>query len=70
MANLKVILENCDLKSLESIYKASYVALEAGADFVKTSTGKLKILNFKKLFRKRIPWSYFRTLYCYGQSFS
>ena len=37
---LKVIIECCDLGSSENIYRASTIALEAGADFVKTSPGK------------------------------
>lgn len=41
-AHLKVILETGALNSYENIYKASIVALEAGGDFIKTSTGKLK----------------------------
>lgn len=40
---LKVILETGVLKSPELIYKASILAMEAGADFIKTSTGKEKI---------------------------
>ncbi|EGR33759.1 hypothetical protein IMG5_039540 [Ichthyophthirius multifiliis] len=40
--NLKVILETCEIQSLESIYKLGYQALENGADFIKTSTGKGK----------------------------
>lgn len=39
---LKVILETGELKSLENIRKASELALHAGADFIKTSTGKSK----------------------------
>jgi len=38
--HLKVILEICELKTLTDIYKLSYKSLEAGADFIKTSTGK------------------------------
>lgn len=41
-AHLKVILENCELKGLDSIYKLSYLSLCAGGDFIKTSTGKGK----------------------------
>jgi deoxyribose-phosphate aldolase len=37
---LKVILETGELNSLENVYKASLINLEAGADFIKTSTGK------------------------------
>ena len=39
---LKIILETSELKDLASIYKLSYLALSAGADFIKTSTGKGK----------------------------
>lgn len=37
---LKVILETGELKSADLIRKASELAIEAGADFIKTSTGK------------------------------
>lgn len=37
---LKVILETGELASPERIAEASRIALEAGADFIKTSTGK------------------------------
>lgn len=37
---LKVILEICDLPSPILVEHASRVAIEAGADFIKTSTGK------------------------------
>lgn len=39
-AKLKVILETGALKTAENIYNASIIAMEAGADFIKTSTGK------------------------------
>ncbi len=39
-AHLKVILETGALKSYEKIWKASFLAMQAGADFIKTSTGK------------------------------
>lgn len=39
---LKLILEVGELGSYENIYKASKIALEAGADFIKTSTGKIE----------------------------
>jgi deoxyribose-phosphate aldolase len=39
-AHLKAILATGDLKTLRSVYKASMVAMMAGADFIKTSTGK------------------------------
>lgn len=37
---LKVILETGELKSVENIRRASEIAIKAGADFIKTSTGK------------------------------
>lgn len=40
---LKVILETGELKSTDLIQKASEIAIEAGADFIKTSTGKCTI---------------------------
>jgi len=40
-AHLKVILESGILPTPESIAKASQIAMEAGADFIKTSTGKV-----------------------------
>lgn len=39
-AHLKVILETGALKSASNIMKASILAMYAGADFIKTSTGK------------------------------
>ncbi len=39
-AHLKAILGTGDLKTLRNVYKASMVAIQAGADFIKTSTGK------------------------------
>ena len=40
---LKVILETGILKTEELIHKASVLAMEAGADFIKTSTGKVSV---------------------------
>ncbi len=40
---LKVILETGCLVTAENIRKASFLAMNAGADFIKTSTGKEKI---------------------------
>ena len=37
---LKIILETGELKTPEEIYEGSKTAIEAGADFIKTSTGK------------------------------
>ena len=42
LAHLKVILETGALKTPEKIWKASHLAMMAGADFIKTSTGKLE----------------------------
>lgn len=42
-AILKVILETGELGTLENIKRASDIALYAGADFIKTSTGKISI---------------------------
>ena len=39
-AHLKVILGTGDLATLRNVYKASMIAMMAGADFIKTSTGK------------------------------
>ena len=42
-ATLKVILETGALKTPEQIYNASLLAMAAGADFIKTSTGKIDV---------------------------
>ncbi len=39
-AHMKAILATGDLKTLRNVYKASMVTMQAGADFIKTSTGK------------------------------
>jgi len=39
-AHLKAILATGDLATLSNVYAASMVAMQAGADFIKTSTGK------------------------------
>ncbi len=39
-AHLKAILATGDLKTLRNVYAASMAAMQAGADFIKTSTGK------------------------------
>ena len=41
-AHLKVISETGELQTLENIRKASDIAMHAGADFIKTSTGKVQ----------------------------
>ena len=40
-AHLKVILETGELETYDSVRKASHLAMAAGADFIKTSTGKV-----------------------------
>jgi len=41
-SHLKVILETGELDTLDNIRKASEIAMFAGADFIKTSTGKIQ----------------------------
>ncbi len=40
-ARLKVILETGELSTLDNVRRASDIAMHAGADFIKTSTGKI-----------------------------
>jgi deoxyribose-phosphate aldolase len=40
-AHLKVILETGELVTLDNVRRASWLAMLAGADFIKTSTGKI-----------------------------
>jgi deoxyribose-phosphate aldolase len=40
-AHLKVILETGELGTYDNVRRASMLAMEAGADFIKTSTGKV-----------------------------
>jgi deoxyribose-phosphate aldolase len=42
-AHLKVILETGELQTYDNIRRASYLAMLAGADFIKTSTGKVSV---------------------------
>jgi deoxyribose-phosphate aldolase len=42
-AHLKVILETAELATLDNVRRASWLALLAGGDFIKTSTGKLTV---------------------------
>ena len=65
---LKVILEVCELPSPTLIRRASELAMEGGADFIKTSTGKgaggatpdaagimlEAIANYVKIYKKRV----------------
>ncbi|MBL7925664.1 MAG: deoxyribose-phosphate aldolase [Bacteroidia bacterium] len=41
-AHLKVILETGEISTLDNVRKASHIAMYAGADFIKTSTGKVQ----------------------------
>lgn len=41
-ARLKVIFETGELSTLDNVRKASEIAMHAGADFIKTSTGKIQ----------------------------
>ena len=41
-AHLKVILETGELETYDNVRRASYLAMGAGADFIKTSTGKIQ----------------------------
>ena len=41
LAHLKVILETGELGTYDNVRRASMLAMEAGADFIKTSTGKV-----------------------------
>jgi len=41
VAHLKVILETGELKTYDNVRRASWLAMQAGADFIKTSTGKV-----------------------------
>jgi len=40
---LKVILETGELETLDNVRMASNIAMQAGADFIKTSTGKVSV---------------------------
>jgi deoxyribose-phosphate aldolase len=40
-AHLKVILETGELRTLDNVRRASWLAMLAGGDFIKTSTGKI-----------------------------
>lgn len=42
-AHMKAILATGDLKTLTNVWRASMVAMQAGADFIKTSTGKEEV---------------------------
>jgi deoxyribose-phosphate aldolase len=42
-AHLKVIFETGELQTLDNVRRASWLAMLAGADFIKTSTGKVAV---------------------------
>ena len=42
-AHLKTIIETGELGTLTNVYRASMICMMAGADFIKTSTGKAKV---------------------------
>jgi deoxyribose-phosphate aldolase len=42
-AHLKVILETGELQTYDNVRRASHIAMDAGADFIKTSTGKAPV---------------------------
>ena len=42
-SHLKVILETGELETYDNVRKASWLAMEAGANFIKTSTGKAAV---------------------------
>ena len=42
-AHLKVILETGELQTYDNVLLASHIAMQAGADFIKTSTGKVAV---------------------------
>jgi len=42
-SHLKVILETGELETYDNVRKASFLAMQAGADFIKTSTGKAAV---------------------------
>lgn len=42
-AHMKTILETYELATLSNVYKASLICMMAGADFIKTSTGKVPV---------------------------
>ena len=63
-AHLKVILETGELSTLDNVRKASDIAIAAGADFIKTSTGKVQpaaTLPVTLVMLEAIRDHYFRT---------
>ena len=63
-ARLKVILETGELGNFDNIRLASDIAISAGADFIKTSTGKIKpaaTLNVTLVMLEAIKDHYYKT---------
>jgi deoxyribose-phosphate aldolase len=68
-AHMKTILATGDLATLKQIYQASLVAMMAGSDFIKTSTGKESVnatLEFGLVMVRAIREYYDRTGYPVG----
>jgi len=68
-AHMKTILATGDLGTLKQVYQASLVAMMAGADFIKTSTGKESVnatLEFSLVMARAIREYHVRTGYKVG----
>jgi len=68
-AHLKVILATGELATLSNVARASWVAMQAGADFIKTSTGKESVnatLPVSLAMVRQIREYRERTGYCIG----
>jgi deoxyribose-phosphate aldolase len=62
-AHLKVILETGELANYDQVRKASMIAMFAGADFIKTSTGKVGTKPAGGIATAKLALSYLVTLY-------
>jgi deoxyribose-phosphate aldolase len=68
-AHLKAILATGELATLGNVARASVVAMQAGADFIKTSTGKEGVnatMSFALVMARTIREYYERTGYAVG----
>ncbi len=74
-ARLKVILETGELATLDNVRKASDLAIYAGADFIKTSTGKIQpaatmqvtyTMNFTCGSFYKVRTGIYRQITCFG----
>src|SRR3970282_1785699 len=66
---MKTILPTADLGTLKQVYQASLVAMMAGSDFIKTSTGKESVnatLEFGLVMTRAIREYWERTGYKVG----